>query len=281
MTDHVTWFKLWMHCMTTGHRLLWEIRPPTDVAPSYLFGTMHVKDHQAFRGFERILTYVERCATFAAEFNFEEVDSAQFTRMAALRPNQQVQEHLSPSVYRKLDRVVQRELGAPLKAFHQLSPMLLINQLSEAQLGSERPQALDQALHEHALTHQKTILGLETFEEQLAVFKQINLPEQYRTLKLIATHFKRFRRSIHAATAAYIKGDIRLLLRQSQRSIGSMRRPLLYDRNQRMAIRFATFSQEQSLFGAVGAAHLAGEKGVLRLLKLQGFHLRPVPYLDL
>lgn len=267
--------------MTAEHCLLWEIHPPTDVAPSYLFGTMHIKDHQAFLGFERILTYVERCASFAAEFNFEEADPTRLTQAATLHPDQQVQQHLSSSVYKKLDRVVQRELGAPLQAFHQLSPMLLINQLSEAQLGTERPQALDQALYEHALAHQKTILGLETFEEQLAVFQQINLPEQYRTLKLIATHFKRFRRSIHAATAAYIKGDIRLLLRQSQRSIGSMRRPLLYDRNQRMAIRFATFSQEQSLFGAVGAAHLAGEKGMLRLLKLQGFRLRPIPYLDL
>lgn len=266
--------------MTATHRLLWEIQPPANTAPSYLLGTMHVKDAQAFQGFEQILLYLDTCSAFAAEFNFEEVNPTQFTQAAALPPSQQFHQHLSPKVYQKLDRIVQRELGAPLQAFHTLSPMLLINQLSEAQLGTERPQALDQALYAQATTHQKTILGLETFEEQLAVLGQINLPEQYRSLKGIATHFKRFKRSIHAATAAYLQGDIRLLLKQSQRSIGSMRRVLLYDRNRRMAARFAAYSNQQSLFGAIGAAHLAGEKGVLRLLKQQGFHLRPVDYLQ-
>lgn len=265
--------------MAVYHRLLWEIQPPVDMAPSYLLGTMHVKDDQAFRGFERLLDYLEACSAFAAEFNFEEADPTQFTQAAALPPAQQFHRHLSPKVYQKLDQIVQRELGAPLHAFHALSPMLLINQLSEAQLGTERPQALDQALYAEAVTRQKQLLGLETFNEQLAVLGQIQLPEQYRSLKGIATHFKRFRRSIHAATAAYLQGDIRLLLKQSQRSIGSMRRVLLYERNRRMAARFAAFSREQTLFGAIGAAHLAGEKGVLRLLKQQGFRLRPVDYL--
>ncbi len=51
---------------------------------------------------------------------------------------------------------------------------------------------------------------------------------------------------------------------------------MLYERNEIMARRFVEIASERSLFCAVGAGHLAGEKGMLRQLKKQGFKTTPV-----
>ena len=57
-----------------------------------------------------------------------------------------------------------------------------------------------------------------------------------------------------------------------------MRKVLLYDRNQTMVHQFMEFAQYNSIFAAVGAGHLAGAKGMLRLLKQKGYQVRPVYY---
>jgi uncharacterized protein YbaP (TraB family) len=43
-----------------------------------------------------------------------------------------------------------------------------------------------------------------------------------------------------------------------------------------MANRIADLIQQQTAFCAIGAAHMAGAKGVLRLLKLKGLSINPV-----
>ena len=43
-----------------------------------------------------------------------------------------------------------------------------------------------------------------------------------------------------------------------------------------MAKRIGLMAKEQSIFAAIGASHLGGQKGVLRLLKKEGFKVRPV-----
>ena len=55
-----------------------------------------------------------------------------------------------------------------------------------------------------------------------------------------------------------------------------MRRVLIFARNARMAERFDELAREQALFAAVGAAHLPGGKGMLRLLKHRGWRVRAV-----
>jgi uncharacterized protein YbaP (TraB family) len=261
-----------------NNSLFWELQHPDAPAPSYLFGTMHVRDERVFVAIDYLNQYLQQCDAFAAEFNFEQADFARIQQAARLPAGVSLRTALSPSIYNKLARVVERELQQPLAALEQLSPMLLLNLLAEAQLNNDHQVALDRVLYDLAAQANKQLLGLETFEEQLAVFEAFKLKEQLRSLKQVATNFERYRRHLKKTTLAYINGDIHRLYQSSKRSIGGMRRVLLYDRNQKMAARFAVFAQEQALFAAIGAGHLAGQKGVLRLLKQRGYQLRALPY---
>lgn len=263
---------------SSNNSLLWELQSPYHAAPSYLFGTMHVRDERVFSSIDKLTTYLYQCDIFAAEFDFEEANFIQLEQASKLPEGISLRTALSPSIYKKLERVVARETNQPLATFDNCSPMLLLNLLAEAQLNADHHVALDRVLYNLAQEANKKILGLETFQEQLEVFQHFNLTEQYRALKQVATNFRRYRQTLKKTTTAYIKGDIKSLYKYSKRSIGSMRRVLLYERNQVMARRFESYTQDQTLFAAIGAGHLAGQKGVLRLLKKKGYKLRPLPY---
>lgn len=57
--------------------------------------------------------------------------------------------------------------------------------------------------------------------------------------------------------------------------MGGMKEVLIYNRNQLMYERIDG-RREQSSFYALGAAHLAGKKGVLRLLKNAGYKIKAI-----
>ena len=74
----------------------------------------------------------------------------------------------------------------------------------------------------------------------------------------------------------YLDADLRSLYIYTKKSLGKSRNHLLYKRNERLADRMVTIGKESSLFAAVGAAHLWGKFGVIRLLKKKGFQVKPV-----
>jgi uncharacterized protein YbaP (TraB family) len=77
-------------------------------------------------------------------------------------------------------------------------------------------------------------------------------------------------------TADYETSDIQKIFKSAKKSTKGLRKVLLYDRNKIMAQRIAVMAKEQSIFVAIGAGHLGGQKGVLRLLKKNGLKIRPV-----
>lgn len=264
--------------MTKKHSLLWEINGKDIVAPSYLFGTMHVRDNRAFRNIDFLEECINNSSAFAAEFDLKDADPQQLQQAATLPNGSSLEDYLNPRIYKKLERLFLKETGHHLEHLKYSSPILLFNLISESQFQKDNVVALDSALYNIAQEADKNLMGLETFEEQMSVFSKVDLKEQCRSLKKMATHFVSFKREIKKTSELYIQGDLQKLLKKAKQSIGGMRQVLLYDRNIIMADRFESFAKEQSLFAAIGAGHLGGKKGVLRLLKKKGYTIKPVFY---
>ncbi len=258
--------------------LLWEISGRGIKSPSYFFGTMHVRDKRAFRGIDFLTDCIDSCDSFAAEFNLQDADYHKLNSAAKIPDNKSLNDFLNPRVYAKLDKILKRETGANLDDFRFSSPILLFNVISEAQFNSDNNLALDSALYSMAEKMNKIMLGLETFDAQISVFSKVDIKEQCRSLKGLATNFRKFRREINKSAELYIQGDLQKLVANTKKTIGSMRRILLYERNVTMANNFIDIASQHSLFAAVGAGHFGGQKGVLRLLKLKGCKLQPVFY---
>jgi uncharacterized protein YbaP (TraB family) len=81
---------------------------------------------------------------------------------------------------------------------------------------------------------------------------------------------------------AYRRGDLDLLdsLDRMMERSDAFREKFLYKRNEIQANSIDTILKKSSLFVGVGAAHLAGERGVIDLLRKKGYRLRPVFMVD-
>ena len=84
-------------------------------------------------------------------------------------------------------------------------------------------------------------------------------------------------------TNAYMKQDLNEMLRINEERVGNQCDPspseedaMIYNRNKAWAEKLPAIMKAAPTFVAVGALHLLGEKGLLNLLKRQGYTVEPV-----
>ncbi len=262
--------------MAKKQSLLWEIHMPGKGVSSYLFGTMHVRDRKAFSYYNLVCEKIDSCEAFATEFDFRTTDPLAATQAMSLPPGYSLDQFIRPKVYQKIRRQFLKAVDLDLNQFRYNQPVLFNNMLAGQILAKDMPFSLDEELWKYADQQGKQLLGIETFAEQLGIMQAIPLKDQVKALVWTGKHFTRFRHQLLQTVALYERGDLRQLHRAAKKSLHGLRKVLLYQRNERMADRIIELMQEQSLVAAIGAGHLTGGKGVLRLLKQRGCRIKPV-----
>ncbi len=256
--------------------LVWQIN--TEGEPekiSYLLGTMHVRDERAFQFesifFEKILA----CEVFATEFDLEDAQVA-YVEEAMILPNGERLSSLIPNkLYNKINAFLKKQAGLSLIQFDIFKPIAVTNFLTESILSKDRMMSLDETLWHFAKTNDKILRGIETFDEQLEVLKKMSFEDQLKGLKEIASNFSKFRKQLLKMAQLYEKADIAKMYKAAKETAKGGRKLLLYDRNEIMAQRIQELISNNTACVAIGAGHLSGKKGVLRLLKQKGFVVKP------
>lgn len=261
---------------TSKNSLLWQITGNKLAGTSYLFGTMHVKDERAFSLIEHLQETIDTCDAFATEFNLSEVESGLEPNAMDLPDNQVLTDFISENKYQRMRKTFIKYFAFDIELLKSAMPLIITNALSAQTLMTDRELNLDQHLWQYAESREKITLGIETFAEQLQILHTIPLDYQFKALSDISKNISGFAKEHQKMTALYKKQDIRQMYQSTKKSIGGARKILLYNRNAVMAERIERMAQEQSLFAAIGAAHLAGKKGVLKLLKDAGLTVKPV-----
>lgn len=256
--------------------LLWKITPPNGGQASYLFGTMHVRDLRAFGWLDLAQRHLVDCEVFATEFDFAETDSEALSVALELPEEKDLQQWLSPRAWKNLDRYARKKFGSNAESFRNQHPMTVSTALSMAFLLEESAHSLDETLWQYARSLGKRTTGVETFADQLETLRQIPFELHLKSLTWLLKNYGRHKTRLHKMMKRYAAGDIQALYQSAKKDAKGMRKILLYRRNVLMAKRFAEIAQQESLFCAVGAGHLAGGKGMLRLLKKAGFRVQEV-----
>ncbi len=189
-----------------------------------------------------------------------------------------LKDFLPEKKYQKTRKVLLKSTGLDLNFFVHASPFLLTGLISAQLLGKEMPKPLDEQLWAFASSRSKRLLGIETFEEQMDILEKIPLDAQVKMLTGLISRLNNFRRHTLHMADLYQKGELQRLSKSVLKNAKGFRKILLYHRNEVMADRIFELIQTTSLFTAIGAGHLGGGKGVIRLLKAKGVRLRPVSY---
>lgn len=256
--------------------LLWKIVPPNGGPVSYLFGTMHVRDMRAFGWLETAKNHLAECDVFATEFDFSDADESALAAALRLPNGATLDTFLKPGAWKNLEVYCRRKLHIPAEMMRHQHPMMVMTALSTASLTDEFSHSLDETLWHHARSLGKTTTGVETFADQLETLHKIPFEQHLKSLTWLLKNYGRQKRRLKKMMNWYAEGDIQQLYQAAKKDAKGMRRILLYERNALMVKRFEEIARERSLFCAVGAGHLGGGKGMLRLLKKAGFKLIPI-----
>lgn len=255
---------------------LWELNKGDGTPVSYLFGSVHVRDLRAYPWFDLALERLHACQAFAAEIPLGESDAVQGQNAMRLSDAPPLYDLLKPASWRRLDRLSLRLTGAPALIWNNAHPMIVFSILNAAMLHQEMPYALDEALWREADKVGKHMLSVEQLDDQIEVVRRIPIQQHVANLNALLRNQSAIASGLNRMLAQYGRGDIRSLYHSARSQMGGMRRVMLYERNRAMSARFAEIASGQSLFCVVGAAHLAGARGMLRYLKHAGFKLRGI-----
>lgn len=239
---------------------------------------MHVRDQRAFAGLKKVRQCIDECPAFALEIDLDEAQPGMPPALFQLPGYTTLHQYLPGKKYPRLRRILLKAFGIDLDLFSRLRPMAIIELLTNQLMEKDFGLVLDAYLWDYASSQGKTTFGIETLEEQQSILAEITLDVQLKMLRDIGKKPAQFRHMLNHMAGLYEAGDLKNLHRLSRKSAGGLRHAMLFDRNRIMAGRIAASMQEQPAFYAIGAAHLWGGKGVLRLLKQRGIRLEPITF---
>lgn len=268
-----------------GQGLLWKIEPPAgDSEPSYLFGTIHVTDQRVLNlpSEVREAFAAARSATF--EIRQTGGGKARMREMMLLERGQSLKDHLSRQQRALLAKAAVL-YGVPEHALYRLKPwavyMMFAVPPSEAKRAARGKKMLDFSLQTRARDFGKPVYALETLDEQLTLFDDMDFPKQVEYLDSLLRNLDEAEADFERFLQLYLERNlsglqalmVAELEAESPEVLQSFQEDLLDRRNLRMADRMEERLQEGGAFVAVGALHLPGEKGVLSLLHSKGYRL--------
>ena len=260
----------------TASSFLYRLNGPALAGSCYLFGSMHVRDERAFGARKLVYAAVDACVAFATEFNLHELAHAAEPDAMLLPDGQTLDQLLGARAYGRLRRILDKAFGVQLDRVRHLRPMIITNLITESLMANHYELSLDAHLWEYAEQQGKITLGIERYEDQVTLLRRLSLDIQLKGLVQMGRHPAKFKRQIQRTADQYAAGDLLGIYRSTRHGAGGMRRDLIFRRNAVMSRQIQTLGAEQSLFATVGAAHLPGGKGVLRLLKRAGVQVKPV-----
>ncbi len=236
---------------------------------------MHVQDRVAFGKFDLVKEKIKSCEVFALELHLDDPTQARAGSMV-FADGQTLKSLIPAKKYAKLRRILIKTVALDIDRFQHSSPFLLTGLIAAQSLRKDMPLSLDEHLWEFAKQEDKTMLGIETFEEQINVLNKIPLKDQAKMLLEIGRNPKRAKHHAKHMAALYQNGELLRLSKCVKKNASGLRKLMLYQRNEVMANRIFALASNSTLFAAVGAGHLGGGKGVIRLLKKKGLKLRHV-----
>ncbi len=260
--------------------IYWKIERP-GYKPSFLLGTMHSPHPEVIALTKVIKKEFDRATVLCTEIK---TGLSMMKEMAELRHlilyprGESLQQTLGKDLFSQIAKQA-KTLGVGVAALNRMRPWVVTVTLSKPK--STGALALDLQLALNAAKQGKVLCGLEKVKEQLTALTGAPKEHYIRDLRLTSKNFKKVRAMINKIRGMYLSGDLSAMSNMVENSpaplpkvdLEKMIFQLVIRRNIIMLNRMQAYLKQGNVFFAVGALHLTGKGGLLRLLESQGYHL--------
>lgn len=261
--------------------LLWEISGHGLREPSYLFGTMHILCAEDAQLRAPLKSIIQKCRKVYFEIDMDDMNEM-MGAMKYLRMNNgiKISDLLSKDEYTRLEEYFKKSKSPiPIGMINRFKPFLISGLISEQSMNCKQKNGMEELIMKEASLRDKQIFGLETVQFQASLFDSIPYEKQAKELINYIDSIDSYKQSTKEMVEVYRKQNLDQLdslVRKSDPGMNQYMDLLLYGRNRRWVRQMPTIMREGTLLFAVGAGHLAGEQGVISLLRKEGYVLKPI-----
>lgn len=270
---------------TDADPALWVVKDEDTTI--YLFGTVHVLKPGLSWFDEAVKTAFDKSDQLMLEIVLPEDQAAMAKEMMPLAIDQSGKT-LSSRLDAEQLKAYQAALAslgiapAQFDMFEPWFPAITLSVLPLTKLGYDPEQGVEKLLTSSAKKAGKPVAGLETLGQQLGFFDTLPESQQIGFLNSVVRDIDKLGPQLDKMVAQWAKGDpdaLAVTMNESLTETPELAKVLLWDRNARWADQLkARMDQPGTVFVAVGAGHLAGEKSVQDYLKARGLTVKRVAY---
>lgn len=270
--------------------LLWQITGNGLQKPSYLFGTMHLQDKRIFNLGDSLYYYFEKADGFAIEVDFNEYIDSILVNVFRQKEEEELNGEDEKKEKTKTDIEADSAsaiVDSTASITGKFSPprikktsRKIIRKLREERIRrllkyGEMPTILDAYLYGLAMRQGKWLGAVEDVKDQLNLRDEMGkeIDEEEEAMQTD----DKLRLTLEKMIGIYLDQDLNQIETYSLNYGSAVLKKILFNnRNIKMARSVDSLSRLRSMFYAVGAAHLPGDSGVIKLLRNKGFTVTPV-----
>lgn len=260
--------------------LLWKVERG-GARPSYVLGTIHSEDERVLALPPPVQAAFDGATAFVMEAVMDEHAVVAMSARMMLGDGRTLKQVLNGKLYASTLSAT-AEYGLPEPALQRMKPWAVAMALS-----MPRPQTgvfLDLLLMQRATESEKSVAGLESVDEQLAIFDRLPMQDQITMLRDTLEYLPELDAMFARLHELYLARDLAGIAKLNEemqmkgdRELGQRVMGQLLDaRNRRMVARMEEHLKRGNAFIAIGALHLPGRQGMLHLLAKKGYRVSAV-----
>lgn len=255
--------------------LLWEVSGNGLSKPSYIYGTIHMICDKDFGISDKVKRAFGTAGMLVLETNIKDPALNQIV-MKKLQSDTPLSKQLSPEDYHLADSVLMKKCGFPLQAFENYQLVITVPLLAQKAFDCAKPRSYEEAflgMLDSTKQHLGYLEGLDVQLDMLVkAYTNKQIIEQFRAYDSIKV-------KMDEMVMDYKKEDLNglyQLMTTSDQMDSNAKHWLLDVRNADWAEKMPEMMKNGIVFFAVGAGHLVGPTGIIKLLQHKGYTVKPV-----
>jgi uncharacterized protein YbaP (TraB family) len=266
-------------------QFLWKATSLSTKGEAYLLGSLHFGSKEMYPLPPKITDAFNVAEVLVVEADLQNAQASEAVKKlmaeAVYPEGVSLEEHVKPGTWRKLMSVAQK-LNIPEAKLRQQQPWLAaltITTESLAKSGFDPAMGIDRAFVKDAGA-KKPILQLESAEAQIKLLQALTGLEQEQWLLQALLDADKGPALFQEVADAWRKGDAESMDMIVRRSFDSsptaakLFQLFFTDRNAAMAKKIEEMTADgRKYFFVVGAGHLGGDQGIVKLLEEKGFRI--------
>ena len=260
--------------------LLWKIEGPGIPKGSYLFGTMHMIEKEYFIFPDKLEKIVKKTEQLVMEL--PGLPNQKEAMKYVLLEEGTFFDYFTPEQTDSILIWAKKEFKMEEAAFRatmsKMKPFVVVQMATQIHFMG-KTESYEMKLEEIAKTNKLSIAGLETIEQQMAFFDDLTKEQQ---AEMVMEGIRDSEKSIETMKEMEVLyqgqnvDSLYLMIQDEGGVISAESADFLDNRNVAWVPQIKEMIANKRCFIAVGAGHLGGPNGVIRLLEKEGYTLTPV-----